>query len=90
MKLWDKGYDIDSLIENFTVGRDRELDLQLARYDVEGTIAHITMLESIGLLAPEELPVLTEELGHIADDIEAGRFQIEDGIEDSVQRMKHC
>ena len=89
MKLWDKGYDIDSLIENFTVGRDRELDLQLARYDVEGTIAHITMLESIGLLAPEELPVLTEELGHIADDIEAGRFQIEDGIEDVHSEVEH-
>ena len=89
MKLWDKGYDIDSLIENFTVGRDRELDLQLARYDVEGTIAHITLLESIGLLAPEELPVLTEELGHIADDIEAGRFQIEDGIEDVHSEVEH-
>ena len=89
MKLWDKGYDIDSLIENFTVGRDRELDLQLARYDVEGTIAHITMLESIGLLAPEELPVLTEELGHIAADIEAGRFEIEDGIEDVHSEVEH-
>lgn len=89
MKLWDKGYDIDSLIENFTVGRDRELDLQLARYDVEGTIAHITMLESIGLIAPEELPVLTEELGHIAADIEAGRFEIEDGIEDVHSEVEH-
>ena len=89
MKLWDKGYDIDSLIENFTVGRDRELDLQLARYDVEGTITHITMLESIGLLTSEELPVLIEELGHIADDIEAGRFQIEDGIEDVHSEVEH-
>jgi len=89
MKLWDKGYDIDSLIENFTVGRDRELDLQLARYDVEGTIAHITMLESIGLLTSEELPVLLEELGHIAADIEAGRFQIEDGIEDVHSEVEH-
>ena len=89
MKLWDKGYDIDSLIENFTVGRDRELDLQLARYDVEGTITHITMLESIGLLTSEELPVLIEELGHIADDIEAGRFEIEDGIEDVHSEVEH-
>ncbi|MBQ8126967.1 MAG: argininosuccinate lyase [Prevotella sp.] len=89
MKLWDKGYDIDSLIENFTVGRDRELDLQLARYDVEGTIAHITMLESIGLLTSEELPVLIEELGHIAADIEAGRFEIEDGIEDVHSEVEH-
>ncbi len=89
MKLWDKGYDIDQLIENFTVGNDRELDLQLARYDVQGTIAHITMLESIGLLAPEELPVLIEELNHIAADIEAGRFTIEDGIEDVHSEVEH-
>lgn len=89
MKLWDKGYDIDKLIENFTVGNDRELDLQLARYDVQGTLAHITMLESIGLLAADELPVLKTELGRIADDIEAGRFEIEEGIEDVHSEVEH-
>ena len=89
MKLWDKGYDIDQLIEQFTVGNDRELDLQLARYDVQGTIAHITMLESIGLLAADELPVLTRELQHIAADIEAGNFTIEDGIEDVHSEVEH-
>ena len=89
MKLWDKGYDIDQLIENFTVGNDRELDLQLARYDVQGTLAHITMLESIGLLSSEELPVLTKELNHIAEDIEAGQFVIEEGIEDVHSQVEH-
>ena len=88
-KLWDKGYDIDSLIEDFTVGKDRELDLQLARYDVQGTLAHITMLESIGLLAADELPVLKAELGRIAADIEAGCFVIEEGIEDVHSEVEH-
>ena len=50
MKLWSKGFEPDKMIEEFTVGQDRELDLQLARYDVEGSKAHIKMLESIGLL----------------------------------------
>ena len=89
MKLWDKGYDIDQLIEQFTVGNDRELDLQLARYDVQGTLAHITMLESIGLLAADELPVLTRELQHIAADIEVGNFTIEEGIEDVHSEVEH-
>jgi len=89
MKLWDKGYDIDRMVEDFTVGRDRELDLQLARYDVEGTLAHITMLEHIGLLAADELPVLVDELNRIAADIEAGRFEIEDGIEDVHSEVEH-
>ncbi|MDE5918486.1 MAG: argininosuccinate lyase [Duncaniella sp.] len=70
------------MIENFTVGRDRELDLQLARYDVEGSMAHIRMLESIGLLKREELDVLLEALADIAAVIERGEFTIEDGVED--------
>ena len=89
MKLWDKGYDVDRLIETFTVGKDRELDLELARYDVQGTLAHITMLESIGLLAKDELPVLTAELQKIAADIEDGRFEIEEGIEDVHSEVEH-
>ena len=82
MKLWDKGYEPDKLIENFTVGNDRELDLQLARYDVLGSIAHIRMLASIGLLGADELPLLLDGLQAILDDIDAGRFTIEEGIED--------
>ncbi len=82
MKLWSKGYEPDQMIETYTVGRDRELDMRLARYDVEGSIAHITMLESIGLLEAEELKVLTAELNNIKSQILAGQFEIEEGVED--------
>ena len=81
-KLWDKGYDINEEIARFTVGRDRELDLYLARHDVLGSMAHITMLESIGLLTREELDALLAELRSIYRDAEEGRFEIEEGIED--------
>lgn len=81
-KLWKKNTEVNQEIEKFTVGRDRELDLYLARYDVLGSMAHITMLESIGLLGKDELPVLLEELRRIHADIEAGRFIIEEGVED--------
>ncbi|MDE5734740.1 MAG: argininosuccinate lyase [Duncaniella sp.] len=70
------------MIEEFTVGADRELDLRLARYDVQGSMAHIRMLESIGLLTSEELEVLLKGLGEIAETIERGEFAIEPGIED--------
>lgn len=81
-QLWNKGFEPDQLIEKYTVGQDRELDLRLARYDVEGSRAHITMLESIGLLSREELDILLPALDEIAADIEAGRFTIEPGVED--------
>ncbi|MCI7452829.1 MAG: hypothetical protein MSB11_07645, partial [Prevotella sp.] len=61
-KLWEKNYSINKEIERFTVGRDREMDLYLAKYDVLGSMAHITMLESIGLIGKEELPLLLDEL----------------------------
>lgn len=82
MKLWSKGYDDDKKVDEFTVGNDRELDLRLARYDVLGSMAHIRMLESIGLLKAEELPVLLEALEDILKVIEAGEFKIEEGVED--------
>lgn len=82
MKLWNKGFEPDKLIEDFTVGADRELDLRLARYDVQGSMAHIRMLESIGLLESSELPVLLEALERIAQSIERGEFTIEEGVED--------
>ena len=82
MKLWDKGFEPDKMIENFTVGQDRELDLRLARYDVEGSMAHIRMLESIGLIGKEELPVLLAALEEIRAEILDGKFVIEEGIED--------
>ena len=81
-KLWDKGYEINREIERFTVGRDREMDLYLAEADVLGSMAHITMLESIGLLTASELQALLSELRHILTEIHDGDFRIEEGIED--------
>ena len=82
MKLWDKGFDTDKFIEEFTVGRDRELDIFLAPWDVLGSLAHIRMLESIDLLTKEEYEVLSAELRNIYAEIERGEFVIEDGVED--------
>lgn len=81
-KLWEKNVKVDASIDLFTVGRDREMDLYLARYDILGSIAHITMLESIGLLTREELDKLTRELRNIYAIAEKGDFLIEDGVED--------
>ncbi len=81
-KLWEKDFEVNSEIERFTVGRDREMDLFLARYDVLGSMAHITMLESIGLLTADELAVLLRELKDIYKLCERGEFVIEDGVED--------
>lgn len=81
-KLWEKNVKVDASIDLFTVGRDREMDLYLARYDILGSIAHITMLESIGLLTREELDKLTQELRNIYVIAEKGDFLIEDGVED--------
>ena len=82
MKLWSKGFEINKEIERFTVGRDREMDLYLAKYDVLGSMAHITMLNSINLIGDDELPLLLAELKNIYDICERGEFIIEDDIED--------
>jgi argininosuccinate lyase len=81
-KLWSKDFEPNEMIEQFTVGQDRELDLRLARYDVEGSKAHITMLQSIGLLQEDELKPLLSALDEIAAQIERGEFVIEEGVED--------
>lgn len=81
-KLWDKGFEPDALIEKFTVGNDRDLDLRLARYDVQGSMAHIKMLQSIGLLEKDELDTLLAGLEDILKTIEDGDFRIEDDVED--------
>ena len=81
-KLWDKGFDTSALVEDYTVGNDQQLDLRLARYDVEGSLAHIRMLETIGLLTSEELTTLIEGLHQIAAEIERGEFEIEPTSED--------
>lgn len=82
MKLWDKGYSIDSLIEDFTTKEDRKLDVELARYDVQGSLAHVKMLRSIGFLSEDELIKIEIELEKIALAIENGTFRIDDGVED--------
>lgn len=82
MKLWDKGYSEDERIDKFTVGRDRELDIHLAPFDILGTMAHITMLQTIGLLEKDELDTLLAELKKIYKTAEDGTFVIEDDIED--------
>ena len=81
-KLWEKSVTVDHDVESYTVGRDREMDLYLAPYDVLGSLAHITMLQSIGLLTKPELETLTAELRNIYKVIEQGDFKIEDDIED--------
>ena len=82
MKLWEKDFSINSEIERFTVGRDREMDLYLAPYDVLGSMAHITMLESIGLLESDELRQLLAALRDIHALCMKGEFVIEEGVED--------
>lgn len=81
-KIWEKNVQADQRIEKFTVGRDREMDLCLAKYDVLGSMAHIRMLESVGLLQADELEVLLLLLKEIHQTIEEGTFVIEDDVED--------
>ncbi|OLQ19580.1 argininosuccinate lyase [Tannerella forsythia] len=81
-KLWEKNIQVDKEVERFTVGKDRELDLYLAPYDMLGSMAHITMLESIGLLTKDELQSLHAELKNMYAKAERGNFVIEEGVED--------
>jgi len=82
IKLWDKGTSVNELIESFTVGKDRELDLHLAKYDVLCSMSHAKILQSINLLSASELTELQNELIAIYQVIENGNFQIEEGAED--------
>lgn len=82
MKLWEKNTKVNEKIEKFTVGRDREMDVYLAKYDVLGSIAHIRMLQSVGLLEESELDLLLAELKNIHKLAESEDFIIEDGVED--------
>ncbi len=82
MKLWDKGIKVNEKVETFTVGKDREMDLYLAPFDILGTMAHIKMLQNVGLLEAEELEKLLTELSKIYSEAKEGNFVIEDGIED--------
>ena len=82
MKLWDKGFATDAFVEEFTVGRDRELDLYLAEADVLGNMAHMKMLCSIGLLSEEDAVALEKGLKEIYAEVLRGDFVIEEGVED--------
>lgn len=82
MKLWQKNTEVDKTVEKFTVGRDREMDFYLAKFDVLGSLAHTRMLASIDLLSSEDLEEIQKELKNIFREIEAGNFQIEDHAED--------
>ena len=82
MKLWSKNIEADKAVEDFTVGRDRQMDMYLAQADVLGSLAHTRMLATIGLLTQEELNDIQRELKSIYHDIIEGRFTINEGIED--------
>ncbi|RNL55132.1 argininosuccinate lyase [Pedobacter jejuensis] len=82
MKIWQKNIDVNKFVETFTVGKDRELDLQMAKFDVLGSLAHTQMLETINLLTADELKTVQQELKNIYAEIEAGNFIIEDTVED--------
>ena len=81
-KIWNKGFDADKAVLNFTVGKDRELDLRLAKYDIIGSLAHIKMLTKIGLMKPEEEEILRAELKTILKEVERGNFSLDDDAED--------
>lgn len=82
MKIWQKNIDVNKFVESFTVGKDRELDLQMAKFDVLGSLAHTQMLETINLLTADELITVQKALKNIYTEIEAGNFTIEDTVED--------
>src|ERR1700755_1209224 len=81
-KLWQKTTNVNQLVEDFTVGRDREFDQQMAAFDVLGSLAHTQMLQSIGLMSADDLALVQQELKSIYADIAKSGFVIEDGVED--------
>lgn len=89
MKLWDKGFSIDKKIENFTVGKDRIIDLHIAKYDIQASIAHAIMLNSIGIVNDYELTALTNELNKLYQDVEKGELIIEESFEDIHSKIEY-
>ena len=81
-KIWDKGFNANKRVEDFTIGNDRELDLRLAKHDIRGSMAHIKMLVKIGLLEAEEEEALQTELQNILAEVEKGSFRLDDDAED--------
>jgi argininosuccinate lyase len=89
MKLWEKGYGTDEMVEKFTVGNDRILDLKLAKYDVQASLAHARMLHKQGLLSKEELKALQNGLARISESIANGTFTIEETFEDVHSKIEY-
>lgn len=90
MKLWQKdNSSVNSIIEKFTVGRDKEFDLLLARYDVEGSIAHVKMLKEVGLMNARDADAAVAGLNQVYDEIQQGNFKIEEGIEDVHSQVEY-
>src|ERR1019366_995663 len=88
--IWQKdSTQISDMVQQFTVGRDKEFDMLLARYDVQGSLAHITMLEQVGLLPNHEFILLKQELQHILDTLEKGTFSMQDDSEDIHSQIEH-
>jgi len=88
MKLWDKGFSIDKKIEQFTVGNDREIDLHIAKYDVQASLAHARMLKSINIMSKDELKLLEKGLADLQQQIKEGTFTIEDQFEDVHSKIE--
>ncbi|MBZ9778395.1 argininosuccinate lyase [Psychroflexus sp. CAK8W] len=88
MKLWDKGLDIDKKIEQFTVGNDREIDIHIAKYDIQASVAHAKMLESVGLISKDELQLLQQQFKVMAEQVKNGEFKIESQFEDVHSKIE--
>ena len=89
MKLWNKGYTIENAVEKFTVGNDRVLDLEIAKYDMIASKAHANMLAQIGILTKEESKALTIELDVLLEAVDNGNFTIEDSFEDVHSKIEY-
>ncbi|MFV0483075.1 MAG: argininosuccinate lyase [Bacteroidales bacterium] len=89
MKIWDKGKETDKQIEDFTVGLDRELDMNIAKHDIIGSIAHVIMLESIGLVSKEEKYRIVYELKELLKEVGDGKFQIDEKVEDVHSQVEY-
>ena len=89
MKLWDKGISIDKQIEKFTVGNDRELDMHLAKYDIQASTAHAKMLGKVGILDAQEVDLLVSELELLNQQLEKGEFKIEKDFEDVHSKIEY-
>ena len=88
MKLWDKGINIDEKIEQFTVGNDREIDMHIVKYDIQASIAHAQMLQSVNLLTHDELKLIVDELQVMQQQFEKGEFTIDSQFEDVHSKIE--